>query len=327
MAKKKAKAAPSAEGNIETQLDSLAAEVQGVKTSPAAAKGAAAAGQAPALSPAKPAEIPERSQSALDESLPGDDLAEQIQNLLDDAKRGQEEAAASPVAEAQSVEQIDDMLAASADQAVAGAFETPAEAAATTASPETAALSGESALDSEPLLEGGFATPEELLQGKNESAAAPAFNADARAVAQELDNQPELVAASPPASEPAAPPAKRAPRRPLLRGLLVTINKPLLSCSKSTRDLVGWIGLLTLFNASVLMMGRTVFHITSLHSLRHQESNSAQPQEPEKASHESAPAHEEAASHSEAKPKAKARAATKPAKKPAKPAASEAHGE
>jgi len=52
-----------------------------------------------------------------------------------------------------------------------------------------------------------------------------------------------------------------APVSPLLR-VMVALNAPLLRLAPSTRNLVGWVGLLTLFNGSMLMMGRAVFHIT-----------------------------------------------------------------
>jgi hypothetical protein len=70
------------------------------------------------------------------------------------------------------------------------------------------------------------------------------------------------------APEPLDPDASRASRERdpsapgRLRRIVILINQPLLRASKQTRDLVGWIGLITLFNASVLFMGRTVFQIT-----------------------------------------------------------------
>jgi hypothetical protein len=342
VAKKKSQPASQPEGELEQQLDSLAAEA---RSDPAT----------------------ESQANADADDLSGDALADQIQDLLNDAKQGASGATASePFKRATAatasasqdtvVQHLDSLLAADADDAVAGDFETTSEIADEPGGggmiePEGDA-DGKDDKQTEPDLEGAFTTPEELLQAEDaaaepeesERAHASSFNADAKAVARELDAQPEKAAAVAVAEKPqraaerepveeveSAKPRKPRPG-PSLRGMLVAINRPLLNCSKQTRNLVGWIGLLTLFNGSILMMGRMVFHIAGPSASTHQSTEESKPAAHGEAAaeggHAKEPAHGEEGGHEpkhDAKPKPKPHAgAAKPSKKPAA-AAHEGH--
>ncbi|MCE9591189.1 MAG: hypothetical protein K8S99_11770 [Planctomycetes bacterium] len=259
-----------------------------------------------------------------EEDILGEDLANQIQELLDSTAESmgggvklaaREEtiksstppvAPASPSApeppaispmpikpalvtrvENAQIKALDTTLAQEADDAIAGDFETPQDViltAAATASaaqeqaqanahaqaPQANTAAGErpaknlSDVEEEPALEGDFESPAELVAKATVKAAAPppGFTAGAADVAKELDSQPEKNAgATPRAREPVAP---RRPRTfalspaALAKGLFVLLNRPLANASVQTRNLVGWVGLLTLFNATLLIAGSMV---------------------------------------------------------------------
>lgn len=280
---------------LNEQLDTMMSADE--KPAGGAANAALSAASALSASDASAAKSAETAADAESE-LAGDDLAKQIQELLDTAKETADgtspkpapgiapaaapatmsDATATPPAVSgettapdEAVQKIDEALAQSADDAIAGDFETVAEASGQAAETTAAAAADTQPAradhapadsDAEPDLEGGFASPEELIN----STAAPAatgFAATAASVGRELDEQPEKGAK--PAKVPKPPKAKK-PRDPnapgLLRRTLMVINAPLLHASKPVRDGVGWVALLTIFNGSMLLMARTVFHVT-----------------------------------------------------------------
>ena len=203
--------------------------------------------------------------------------------------------------DSETVKDLDRILADSADDAVAGDYDTieqvlaeeqtatSAPAAQTDTTTAEAPFAGES--DDENLPEGMFETPEQIQAGADskpakaaEPIAAPVgggdFTAGAEDVARELAEQPESMPqeAEP---EPVAASAKASPspatgdgsrgrsiaaalgsrvvgvagRTPdLALRVCTTINKPVRRLPAEWQNTVGYIGLLTFFNATVIMV-------------------------------------------------------------------------
>jgi hypothetical protein len=320
--------APPTEGDLGKQIDSLLTSATEAMEGADDAAASTAAQATDAVASAAAGAAP---PAGGDGDLAGDELAKQIQELLDTAKESTEATPAhaaagpdpAPEVSARAIEKIDEALAESADDAVAGDFETVAEAdgqAGAAAAGRRVEDDVPDATQTEPDLEGGFSSPDALMQ----TPAAAGFSADARSVAQELDSQPENAAKPAKRDKPAKAKAPRDPRDPnapsLLRRTLILINAPLLHASKQTRDLVGWVGLLTVFNASVLLMARTVFHVTGQPSADAAQVESHGEAKAEKATHGGEEGHG-------AKPKAAAKAKPKAEKKGSKKAAKAEHAE
>ncbi len=227
--------------------------------------------------------------------LAGDDLAKQIQELLDTAKETADGSSPKPAGTATTammsdatntstetsgesaeteavVQKIDEVLAENADDAIADDFETVAQVTGQTTdvdqlnateAPQWQERSADTE-EAEPDLEGAFASPEDLLNSEAAMPAATAsFSATAASVARELDEQPEKHSKPVKAPKPPKVSKPRDPNAPsLLRRVLMIVNAPLLHASKPVRDGVGWVALLTIFNGSMLLMARTVFHVT-----------------------------------------------------------------
>jgi hypothetical protein len=195
------------------------------------------------------------------------------------AAKAVEPTAASAAAPAQpevvDIKQIDALIAQSADDAVAGDFETiddvlktqggagsakPAAAAAGhDEHADAAAAGGEDDADA---IEGDFSTPEQLISGATATDVAAELDADAKGSGKRATRS-----AAPAAAEPAAvqeQKAARAARRALLLAMFIArlrqtcakLNGPMQRVSPETRNLVGLIGLLTLFNGSVVVIGK-----------------------------------------------------------------------
>lgn len=215
------------------------------------------------------------------EDILGDDLANQIQELLDStaesmgentklAATADENPAATPQAPAVSdandraeIKALDATLAADADDAIAGDFETTEdvvaaanlEAAPTTTSEAAAPHTPEAmSVDNEPSLEGDFESPADLVakaESKNGASAAD--------VARELDSQPEKAPRTGGLKKPRLP-VTVSPK--LLKSAVILVNRPFANASPQTRNLIGWVGLLTLFNAGILIAGSLIMHVT-----------------------------------------------------------------
>lgn len=274
-------AAKAGEAELDNQLDALlstineadpdgspAATTANITSNDHSAKSDATDISAPAIEP-PPAE-----------DLLGDDLANQIQELLDStaesvgentqlAATTDESPAITPLATAGSavkdhaeIKALDATLAADADDAIAGDFETTEDVVAAAnleAAPTTSAVAVPHApeamsVDNEPSLEGDFDSPEELVaktETKNGASAAD--------VARELDSQPEKTARMGVLKKPRLALAV-SPR--VLKSAVILINRPFANASAQTRNLIGWVGLLTLFNAGILIAGSFIMHLT-----------------------------------------------------------------
>ena len=185
-----------------------------------------------------------------------------------------DETTAAPVAgEAQDTSEIDQLdreLAEGADDAVSGDYETIEDVVASQgAAPfeEAGALAGLPDTVEAPTDE-----PSADEEGDSVGAAvAGGFSADAQAVARELDEQaqPVGVAAEPPERDgPTGAETSDAGATPgvgrgavvaapvMLRRTCAAINRPLMRVSPQTRDLVGYVGLLTLFNGVVFVVAQ-----------------------------------------------------------------------
>lgn len=213
----------------------------------------------------------------------------------------------------EAVAEVDDRLAADADSAIAGEFETVTDVLQDgggeplqeqVEAPDGAAPSDQTprheqpALHDEAELEGDFEPPEEVLadelQGPTEPEADPStlgepsgsdgtdqqaddtvhehagtaeaaalgaggFDADAATVAAELDAEPAARGATdgPESSSDTVGPGRVSGTIRLLGGDVLeaccgSLNRPLSSLSPQSRQLVGYVGLLTLFNGAVL---------------------------------------------------------------------------
>lgn len=125
-------------------------------------------------------------------------------------------------------------------------------------------------------MEVAFESVEELLTATDEEDS-QGFDAKAEDVARELDQQPVAEAATTPAQDlptqkvgqkPIGPDLARwnvlflgiwravTDFEPRLRQVCTLINMPLLRSSPDTRNVVGYAGLITLFNASVILLIR-----------------------------------------------------------------------
>lgn len=231
----------------------------------------------------------------------GDDLANQIQSLLDDVKAQEEANAAAPAPpvahvvrvqkpateaeRAAALKDLDNLLAAAADDAVAGEFETvnevlatyqqaqaskaakpsPAEptpsepAAPVTGDAEAPPATSEVATTPEP--EHEAATVEQVIASASSSDGATAAD-----VARELDTQPEQqvqTQADPPAPAAAEPDPQPSPdptptARPRkafdgLRVLFAVLSLPIRNASPGVRGAIGYFALVQFFVAAVLL--------------------------------------------------------------------------
>lgn len=264
----------------------------------------------------------------------GDELADQIQQVLDEAKDQTESAQVAQPDDAQEVNQeqpeptmaadpVQDMGPATEDEVVdqldrlldesgddddfAGAFETVEEVIGETDAPAAPATAPQPVAESpQPVaeapqpeardqtppaqeeedfeFEGNFAAPEDVVaetetETETESEPKATAGATAQDVAAELDAQPQPVDAKPPAPiteaevEPNPVEADaadtRTPRRERLKAVITAapdktkqvcavINKPMNWVGDETRDLIGYVGLITLFNASAVLIYKII---------------------------------------------------------------------
>lgn len=278
-------AAPAKQG---LQEDELAAQLQALiegARQPAMATPA----PAPAAEPGPAFEAPaERKGMA---ALSEDDLANELQSLLDAAKSPapaavavEEPPASEPAQEVlgnAALAQIDQALAKAADEAVAGEFETiddvmggqaPAAARASpTAAPALDVRGPSKGLDDESELAGDFASPDDLLGEKKDAALAAA----AQAASAKPEAEPAIHMRLPTAApEPEAAAEGDASAKhfgllwpilgplsviadgltPALFGLCRALNVPAQRLSPEMRSVVGYVALITIFNATCLIV-------------------------------------------------------------------------
>lgn len=206
---------------------------------------------------------------------------------------------AEPQADA-ALDEIDTLLAEQAEEAIDGDFDTPEDVlAAERPAPRVAGR--EEGVDDdvmpmhieEPDMEGSFDTPDVIeataeqsgntIVGLDDDEADHAFDASADDVAAELDSQPELSTkkrkpAAPKAAEPAPAqtgnvrqrlaelarnlhPTRLGEQTQTLKSVCEAVNSPLERVSPSTRDMIGYIGLITIFNAGVLIAWRVAMSL------------------------------------------------------------------
>lgn len=213
----------------------------------------------------------------------------------DEARAIPSESAEKDDAAAMSLDDIDQMLADEADEAVAGDFETPnevftgaaGEAKAATSSPQAAAKPDadsitdspddykeeDAASDEDFDFGGSFESTEEIITQEvgqpAGSGKAKGLSADAQAVARELDEQPENQAhrinagtgssagSSDSRSLPRMAAFAKVPN--VARHVCATISRPMEAVAPQTRDLVGYIGLITLFWGTVTVIVKLLF--------------------------------------------------------------------
>ncbi len=311
------------EGDLEAELNQLLAQVTGAKvadkavpkpTSIATPVAPAPAGEdtdglsadaASVLASMQDelavADTTPQAPTASGEDLVGDALAQQIQELLDDAEAqldaanfldpsqlpggtpltqaegsrpepepqtiGQSPAPAveaateamDPDAMQAAVDKLDESLAHEADEAVSGDFETVADVVGSTPLPlavpavEAVTLaSNETGPADEDIPEGAFEDPADIVTPTGTTAAD---------LAAELDSQPEKHAAKSkaPATAPGTTPGKAEesvspakPRKPVshrLRAALALVNGPVATLAPANRDLVGYVGAITMLTA------------------------------------------------------------------------------
>lgn len=193
------------------------------------------------------------------------------------------------------LDEIDTMLAEHAEEAIDGDFDTPEDiVAADRPAPQVAGA--QTGVDdevepmhlAEPDLEGSFEAPEVLAStdadadraaSQSENEAGGDFDSDAADVAAELDSQPELATTkadrkskkSESSAEVGATagirdrlallvhqmhPSRIGGQTQTLKAICETVNAPLDRTSSATRDMIGYIGLITLFNATCLLAYR-----------------------------------------------------------------------
>lgn len=173
-----------------------------------------------------------------------------------------------------SIDDIDQMLAQEADQAVAGDFHSvhdvlggqETESSTTSDDPQADMMAQPVDPDG---FDGSFDAPDELLDESSTSRAG--YAADAQAVARELDDQPEHR--QPPSTTDPADDDPRPGRLAMLRDtglmaiqsapsflkqLCATINRPLAGMTPHSRDMVGYVGLITVFWGSVTLAGKII---------------------------------------------------------------------
>ena len=225
---------------------------------------------------AKTSEDPGAETTAQAES--SDNLDGQIQNMLEEAQSDSElgtdqgalaakesDQSEPDPADSQMVDQLDQALAAQADDMVAGDFKTVEEILSAEPEAESAEAGSEFKTIESPV-EAAFESIEELLAAA-EGTESQGFDADAGDVARELDQQQSDTTASTPEAKKTRvlDPARfkaffAAVVRAVVRServlyrVCALINIPLLHRSPETRNLVGYVALLTLFNASILLV-------------------------------------------------------------------------
>lgn len=283
-------------GDIESQLDALLAQIESEEKPAAGSHGGAAPASESRRSPASTTAVAEiQSTGAAGDTE--DHLAQQIQQMLDDTGAAQDPgeplegsfdapeqvhigASSHPQPEfsSQAVAELDRILASSANDAVAGDFETLEDVvgdgmAQPSAVAASAPLIKTPSADDEDRLHADFQAPESVLTQQPGAPTAPpaaAFTAGAADVDRELkqDEAGQAVTA-PQVAHAAVAPEFGVHRQPLLRRATAAvaaivprtarsaceaINRPLHRLSPESRNLVGYVGLLTLFNASVLLI-------------------------------------------------------------------------
>lgn len=201
-----------------------------------------------------------------------------------------------------SLEDIDQMLADEADEAVAGDFETISDVVAPIAAASDAADKKKPALqaadanasqnkdalaqdtdaadDDELDFDGSFETTQDIItqddQQSTRTGGAGNFSADAAAVARELDDQPERQNRNANGSKNSAGSSGVAGRisktsslaafskvPDVARSVCVTISRPMEAVAPQTRDLVGYVGLITLFWGSVTVIVKLIFAVNN----------------------------------------------------------------
>jgi hypothetical protein len=226
----------------------------------------------------------ETAEQAISQS--DDPLADQIQELLDEAKAKSppeapaddaphEPDAAPEGSDGPAINELDQMLAAGADDAVSGEFESfdevmgadppSADKERPTAAPE-AGDAPDLAIDAED----AFASPEQVLE-EEQPTPATKRSASIDDAAREPAAPPEPVAAAqPPAAhqteeqnEDAKPVRDWKPlievNAQRLRRACATVNRPLGQFPPEVRNTIGYVGLATLANAAVLILYGLVF--------------------------------------------------------------------
>lgn len=187
------------------------------------------------------------------------------------------------------IQAIDEMLAEAADDAVTGEFETldqvlamqdapqetpppspiaaKATAAETPAATQTPPPAGDHRDDADDAIAGDFETPEQLLAAST-NVAATVTSADTAQVTAVLGGSAAAVAAELNADSPAkstktaSVPKIASPQTGTmvilcergLRRILGTINRPLDAVSPATRSVIGWLGVITLFNGGAMLV-------------------------------------------------------------------------
>jgi hypothetical protein len=310
-------AAPAS--GLEAQLDALVADAAAHPTDAPADNPADAPAAPTDTAAAAPADVTAAASESAAPDLVGDALAQQIQQLLDDAQIQSDAAAAAaaPAAvpddppatdppppapaptEAQALAEIDNHLAKEADTAIAGEFETvqevmsaaqqaqapappssepailPADPVPTSVAPQVPAPPVPAAA---PAVSAAAAPVPVPAAARSAPAAAPTpAGATSQDVARELDEQPAAAttpAAPPtpgptPAPVPVPAPVARKPaaaRRAtpwqaldrLLRRALAAVDSPLRGLTPGARNILGLVALVTVFNATCLLVYVTV---------------------------------------------------------------------
>lgn len=215
-------------------------------------------------------------------------------NNVDDAEKVDD-------ADAMSLDDIDQMLADEADQAVAGDFETLSEVLEPAAAPEpqeaaianeaqakqnqadaqatneisAEAEAGTDADDEEMDFAGSFETTDDIITQEPETASEQSLSEDAQAVARELDEQPENKHAATAGSINSAGAGSGGLAQRVMnlaafarvpdvaKQVCETISRPMEAVAPQTRDMVGYIGLITLFWGTVAVMVKLIFAMNS----------------------------------------------------------------
>jgi hypothetical protein len=277
--------AAGATAEIEAQLDALMADVGRAR----AQSEPAPAASVTVAEPPAPAMAANTDQAPAADAA-GDELALQIQELLDDAKAHAEQKPTAgatesadgvyepagatneiPGAGATVLGKLDQELAQGADEAIAGHFETvqevitaaQAHAPAAPATPADPPAPAATAATAPPAGEAYVAAaPSSPVPAPAETAKTGASAAD---VAHELDTEPraptspavEAPPAPAPRQRPPAPATAGSPGSPLscaIRRLLGMLNRPVAALPDFPRQVVGLVAVLTIFNASALLV-------------------------------------------------------------------------
>jgi len=162
------------------------------------------------------------------------------------------------------LDQIDQLLASEAESTVTGDFETPEDVKADEHSKQMEeAAQLDTPMPAPPALCADdsdlAARARERAQSAAENPDSDGFDANAQAVADELDSQPELAAGADAAGVETQQPVEKARVvicARVLRKTLALVNRPLVGLSPQIRDAVGYFALLHLFMGSVLLIGK-----------------------------------------------------------------------